>query len=1749
MLGLLFRPPMAVISKKFFLFSFVLFYVFCPLTVLAAPLEDLAQNLQIIVRERREALMPALFAFFNKGADEVADELEERKKKKQEEEERKKKELEVELQKKEKERLKLEKEGQLKKEKEKLLKKEIEELAKKEEADRLKKEEEKKILKKTQEEKLKKELEEKLKKEEEERKKLEKEEQLKKEQEEALKKKIEEMKKKEEERLKKEEQLKREEEKRQKELKEKLKKEEEERNRIEQERLKKEKADKRKFEKIELLKQQKEIARKSSKKIEAGKKPEKPEKWGSCFELLGSSTVFIAKDLDAIALEKDGGYGYKYGNLTQLRNLTQALNVLAISEWGYRFEVPVFIGISSTRIQEFLRDVGELDLAKEWNDIRQKFLINNKSAILKNRFYPQGFFEACEKLEQKIKMVFLDSIKKIDNGYSFDFVFTTYGLDDFIKTIADKKAVLMVRSTGKEDTTKLANAGGNESVPNVKPEVKEILEAIDKVVCSYLGRKSLEQRLGAGDESLFDDEVPFTPVLLQEMIGEVNPSELPRCGVMFTEDPETSVSRVAKGKSSGVVIIQGAYGHNEGVVNSLIPVDTYYGLLSGECIEQIYPIIRQKTHRMVPVPGEQRVTLVPNERKSDIIAPVFLPGMVKSLCWLASALEHFYTYPLDVEFVIDKKNGVIYLVQARPIVHSSKLAEPSYLEKIDQIPAKNILKGSAIGAAGGSVRSCSGDELIVMESIGKALNYYLALPDRQKIKGIIVGQMAPSTSHEATTFRGEAKPVIFIKDWQTVFEFTELHEKILLSPQQGVVVGTTGVQEELLSVKKGWASYPAPALISLETAYRGNTWGGGELLIRMLTGKNEEEFKEFWKSEIKESPYALLQMVKVADEKEARLALAKIMVLFNRLIAREGKAELIDEAWKNEIKLLLTFLDRYAMVIKSLLEYGPSHKEKYPQRLCAVRFLENLLFQKNDEGIWNGYSFVTALAGLEKEKKIKKETEIVDPYSRNIIKLVDVAFSDEAKEAVRKFAVDLSKTDDEQLKQESTNLIGNVFKLGILPVWLHTSFISACTNNPNNIAAVIENLKNEYEASKDILNEIAEKKKGLKAFNVGAFGNPKSFKVAWESFEKDIVSYFVSDDLKDKFDSSPSLVKTAYLALMRDFVDTFDTSIKTLTGSTEYSLEDKLNNYRTMLKLYLKVFGVWVQIVPEGAINYNKHVTEDQTKKNEKEYQLYLKYPADVVNKIDLAGNDLLPTKNFNVLLFTPVAGVNISDAIWQRIIPPATLEDAFTTIHQNLICIISVLNKSTDIMNITLPVLLKQADEMMKALKTFYASYNKNSNISLVGMDLSFEGIGLHYNLPLSNHSAQFDLFARRDEQTVELTAHFVGHLYNSWVEIGGLALLLDDPVNFPLVGLNVTENGMFMKFSVSQPLLKAIMEFLQVVVERATGGVWGTWKQLHSPGFKEECSAKYSARVLENLPVGGIVLSPEVTKCFLSGVLNDKKIKLLFAEKLLQMGFSSYLFISDDFLKSAFNAINEYKKTTGVNKELNAEVLDLYARVLVQERDDDFQQRFRRVKFSLPFSFNETVVAAEINKIIDGMWPKTDFIGNFGFSEGEAVCGIGIYNASPKFSRFITTVQVDQLNNEFELAFNFYSMTYLAFGKREDLDHNYPLYLCLALYNKGLLPIDFLLKSSFSLYTRGEPQFQSNLGFKLNFKETGEVEKWGKVVSDIISDTLNSATEDGIKNLAGSFKNQDEARKILNNFYRQVPWIENRTEQILGK
>ena len=175
-----------------------------------------------------------------------------------------------------------------------------------------------------------------------------------------------------------------------------------------------------------------------------------------------------------------------------------------------RYDTPNFFGISSAEIITYLT----------------KKTYKNKTVwgyILDQ----QKLFKAAQQNQESINAdsrEILAAIRKCIESVSYDPTKIVEKANRkkrfnlFIKQATQNKQLLMVRSTGREDTQELSNAGGNASVASVPPNNTEISNAIKTVLSSYFSEKSIEQRLIGKDKRLFSD--PFMAILLQVMIGE-----------------------------------------------------------------------------------------------------------------------------------------------------------------------------------------------------------------------------------------------------------------------------------------------------------------------------------------------------------------------------------------------------------------------------------------------------------------------------------------------------------------------------------------------------------------------------------------------------------------------------------------------------------------------------------------------------------------------------------------------------------------------------------------------------------------------------------------------------------------------------------------------------------------------------------------------------------------------------------------------------------------------------------------------------------------------------------------------------------------------------------------------------------------------------------------------------------------------------------------------------------------------------
>lgn len=759
--------------------------------------------------------------------------------------------------------------------------------------------------------------------------------------------------------------------------------------------------------------------------------------------------TLVELEQNIITNAETNGYGYKTANLIQLQKVCRlANNAIAKLNIGYTFAVPDFIMISSQQIQDFLKGLPaphKLDLVQRWQIIINRYLpsLEALQQAIQNKKFPDGFLDDAEKLEHEIKRIF-EHVANTKSDQALEDIITTLdqtqkqNITTLIAALKNRNEKLMVRSSGKEDTDKLANAGGNESIANVSPTTKDILLALgvgekDKtgVVSSYFSAKSLTQRLGAGDLSL--REAPFTPVVMQRMIGEKKGQRLPRCGVMFTEETEGAVSKrfrknVAgkfvdkdgnviaedeihtkaryrdenqKIKTSGISIIQAAFGHNEGVVNSLVTVDTYFVDNSG----LIHPLIRQKNFRRAPS-GEGKLAQQKNNA-ALVDLPVLEPQAVIALKLFASALEDYYKKPMDVEYVIlhDEGLDIIYIVQARPIVHNPTQPEPFYLD-LDHPMVKSLQKipGQAIGVGGGTLQFIgTKHQVIIKNNIGEALATYQASLNPKDVKAILINEIAPATSHEATTFRSELKPVMSIeKDFEHVQDWSQQDTpKIILDAQQQFVTQWPGEGFNLArllgngAALPNWINYPLPQQVSVMSMYLpGLVQDIYKSVNQAFFGTDEisdqqrAEFKQHLKIQ-RSSIFFIKQqikLVKTAREVDAQEALKNIWLFCNALPIRQG--------YQDRIR---SFLHYAGLIITNLIPNlniqpknpdGTRNDAYLSKRLFPIHFLETLLFQHHHDvtGLY-GDSVIKLWTQIRKENKgIEAVTQAVLPGQKIVPK-------------------------------------------------------------------------------------------------------------------------------------------------------------------------------------------------------------------------------------------------------------------------------------------------------------------------------------------------------------------------------------------------------------------------------------------------------------------------------------------------------------------------------------------------------------------------------------------------------------------------------------------------------------------------------------------------------------------------------------------------------------------------------------------
>ena len=315
-----------------------------------------------------------------------------------------------------------------------------------------------------------------------------------------------------------------------------------------------------------------------------------------------------------------------------------------------------------------------------------------------------------------------------------------------------------VRSSATaEDLPEASFAGQQETFLNVHGEAM-LLDAVRRCFASLFTDRAIVYRAHHG----FDHAQVALSVGVQKMVR----SDLASAGVMFSIDTESGFSNA--------VLITGAYGLGESVVQGTVNPDEFYVFKPALGLG-FRPILQRKVgtkeFKLVYDDGGTRQTRSVPVAAADRERLVLSDDDVLTLARWAVLVEEHYSRlrgtatPMDIEWAKDGRSGELYLVQARPeTVHTQRDAmvlERFHLEARGELLVRGRSVGEKIGHGPARVIRSSAD----LEQLqpGEVLVTEMTDPDWEPVMkraSAVVTDRGGRTCHAAIVSRELGIPAI-----------------------------------------------------------------------------------------------------------------------------------------------------------------------------------------------------------------------------------------------------------------------------------------------------------------------------------------------------------------------------------------------------------------------------------------------------------------------------------------------------------------------------------------------------------------------------------------------------------------------------------------------------------------------------------------------------------------------------------------------------------------------------------------------------------------------------------------------------------------------------------------------------------------------------------------------------------------------------------------------------------------------------
>lgn len=1083
-----------------------------------------------------------------------------------------------------------------------------------------------------------------------------------------------------------------------------------------------------------------------------------------------SHASLISFDVEGSS-EESREFGNKHARLEELSQIISKIILPGV-------EVPLPHGISSKQVETFLQKTAS-EVFTEWEELGQYFSTFQKE----NPCTTPSDFLLLPQVKEKLFRIKLAIEAAFHRASEDQQLFPdSEEMGEWLRTLEQSDRHIMVRSSGAEDSGKTANAGGNVSVAYVKPELKELYIALGAVVSSYFSEGSLKNRLDA-QENPFSSAVHLA-VTTQELIGEqvseavTNPENIPVSAVLFTNEPIF----VCKEKFH-IMSISATFGHGEGVVGAAgVNSDTFLILRSTKHPERLYILedLRSKPIRLAPrydsSTKKTELTKVSNPQELAN-KPALDHRMLARIFHLGITVENAYKgCPMDMEIVV--KDGKIYPVQARPV--NRPAAHPSFLnlntiktEGHDEV-ARGVKEQHKIepflaGLAEAAIIN-SAEEILIAENLDHAEK----MVKLGKHKLVIIREEEPTNSHPVVNFNGMGIPVMYSENHEKLTELAIKVSKdtpLVACVQTGQLVlldAQLTKPEEVIS--EGYTIHPARVIISvnhqkLDTPY-------------------------ISKREIPQEVKNLLMQIRALESRNRGLAalselkqhgfLSEVGRQRRLLAGRVEKLQRLGRPSVRATQLIHSLESLEGAITRAFSELKATLKADNAERLHPLfhmKVIEALLQQNPSRSGLGSLSVINMEDHLSAARKVLDYEESFNFPPHFSEELLDGActMTMEQEELWKNFLSNLEHSCEskdlsyEEITKFKENL-NHLREMGIMPLWMARFFLPVVGRNEldsKSAAALLRLLNNDFTSeSKKIIGDNCNILQEIHSLqdNLDIFADPAKFDIGWKQLKniQNSLACIPKGLNKQKLDAMIPLGRISTYQVMREYINLFDSAIKQMKASTAYTEKEKVELFSKMLQEYYELLHGLVTL-SGSKLEYHHNWPLDK----------YMNKISEIMKETDMSPDQLRPS------------GFSVSSAIlgpgtaFERSLPK-TKEDLFSLIHQNLLVSIQVLLNDEMKDKTVLPPSMQQAMEAVAEVLTagevpYYDRMFEMKAAQVEGYTFLADKVIVHYNYPMRNHSATFDLTYDKNSGECVYTGKFVGESRNRWEAIANMERFLD--------------------------------------------------------------------------------------------------------------------------------------------------------------------------------------------------------------------------------------------------------------------------------------------------------------------------------------------------------------------------------------